>query len=213
MVVSDLVKVTPPEIIKYTLLKPDLEENVDINPTPENLLKTMDDFQLAAGLAKKDRGTLNRHERKMAIAFELSADRIMWKVPFLDILLYYQLYNDWEKVKELTGDAEGAAYLAGYIEEWLKREFAPEEYRFKYALRQDASKTAKEFLLSINEKADATAIHNAVFEFAKSRSLKTTDVFTDVYYALIGKKRGTRLGKLLFALGIKKVKADIKNLT
>ena len=213
MGVSDLVKVTPPEIIKYTLLKPDLEENVDINPTPENLLKTMDDFQLAAGLAKKDRGTLNRHERKMAIAFELSADRIMWKVPFLDILLYYQLYNDWEKVKELTGDAEGAAYLAGYIEEWLKREFAPEEYRFKYALRQDASKTAKEFLLSINEKADATAIHNAVFEFAKSRSLKTTDVFTDVYYALIGKKRGPRLGKLLFALGIKKVKADIKNLT
>ena len=34
----------------------------------------------------------------MAIAFGLSADRLNWKVPFLDVLLYYQIYGDWDKV-------------------------------------------------------------------------------------------------------------------
>lgn len=131
MGVSDLVRLVPPEIIRYILVKPDLEENVDINPTAESMLKTMDDFQKAAELAKGDKEALNRHERKMAIAYELSAETLKWKVGFLDVLLYYQIHHDWSEVARLTGDAQGVGYLRPFVEEWVSRDFMPDDYRFK----------------------------------------------------------------------------------
>jgi lysyl-tRNA synthetase class 1 len=207
MGVSDLITLAPPEIIKYILLKPDLEENVDINPTADNLLKTMDDFQKAAELAKKERDSLNRHERKMAIAFELSAARLNWKAPFLDFLAYYQIYGDWKKVAELTGDVEGTEYIKPYVQGWIAKDFMPEDYRFKYQPKKAEGMAAK-FLSSLSEDMDALAIHNAIFDFAKANNMEPKVLFAEVYKTLIGKERGPRLGKLIFAIGVKRVKQD-----
>src|SRR4030095_3756872 len=161
--VTELVRLVPPEIIKYILVKPDLEENVDINPTAESMLKTMDDFQHAAELATKDKETLNRHERKSVIAFELSADKLMWKTQFLDVLLYYQICGDWEEVKKRTGDPEGVDYRSAYIEEWIARDFMPEDYRFKYQPGlAGRGENAIKLLSTLNDGMDALAIHNAV---------------------------------------------------
>lgn len=210
MGVSELVRLVPPEIIKYILLKPDLEENVDVNPTAENLLKTMEDFQKAAELSQKDENMLNRHERKMAIAFRLSTERLHWKVPFLDVLLYYQIYKDWKMVAGLTGDSEGTAYLKPYAEEWIGRQFAPEDYKFTYKPdSRNATANAKAFVASLEPKMDALAIHNAVFDFAKTKNIEAKALFADVYRALIGKERGPRLGKLIAALGVERVRRDL----
>ncbi|MEW6721668.1 MAG: lysine--tRNA ligase [Candidatus Micrarchaeota archaeon] len=208
MGVSDLVELVPPEIIEYILIKPDLEENVDINPTAESLLKTMDDFQKAAELAGKEREALNRHERKMAIAFELSAQKLNWKVPFLDVLLYYQIYHDWGQVAKLTGDEEGAGYLRPYAEAWIARDFMPDDYRFKYQ-PGPASENVKKLIASLSDSMDALAIHNAIFEFAKANSIEPKKLFAEAYRALLGKERGPRLGKLLAALGPARVKKDL----
>ncbi len=210
MGVSDLVKLVPPEIIKYILIKPDLEENVDINPTAESMLKTMEDFQKAAELSGKDKEGLNRHERKMAIAFELSADRLRWKVPFLDFLLYRQIYGGWGEAARLTGDPEGAEYLRPYVEEWIAKDFMPDDYRFRY--QPDPAKAGplvKEFVSGLNDGMDALAIHNAVFDFAKGKGAEPKAFFAELYQALIGKPRGPRLGKLLAALGPERVKKDL----
>ncbi len=210
MGVSDLVKLVPPEILKYILIKPDLEENVDINPTPENLLKAMEDFQLAAQLSGQDKEKLNRHERKMAIAFELSSDKMNWKVPFLDVLLYYQIYGDWEKVAEIARDPDGTAYLRPYIEAWVARDFMPEDYRFKYQPgAMSATGNVKKLFSQLDEGMDALAIHNAVFDFAKANNIEPKALFAELYRALLGKERGPRLGKLLFALGVERVKKDL----
>jgi lysyl-tRNA synthetase class 1 len=208
MGVSDLVTLVPVEIVKYILIKPDLEENVDINPTAESMLKTMEDFQHAADLANKDKEALNRHERKMAIAFELSSDKLNWKVPFLDVLLYYQIYRNWEDVIRLTGDAEGAGYLRPYIEEWVKREFMPEDYRFKYQ-PVAATENVKKFVSGLPADIDALAIHNAVFDFAKANSIEPKAMFAELYQTLIGKPKGPRLGKLIAAIGVERLKKDL----
>jgi lysyl-tRNA synthetase class 1 len=208
MGVSDLVKLVPPEIIKYILIKPDLEENVDINPTAESMLKTMEDFQRAAELAKGDKEMLNRHERKMAIAFELSADRLNWKASFLDILLYYQIYRDWEEVVRLTGDREGVQYLRQHIEEWIARDFMPEDYRFKYQ-PSAPTENVRKFVSGLSAGMDALALHNAVFDFAKSSSIEPKAMFAELYQTLIGKPKGPRLGKLIAALGVERLKKDL----
>lgn len=210
MGVSDLIMLVPPEIIKYILLKPDLEENVDINPTAESMLKTMDDLQKAAELSSKDKESLNRHERKMAIAFELATDKLNWKASALDVLLYYQIYHDWNKVAELTGDREGAAYLRPYIEEWVRRDFMPDDYRFKYqpgTVKPDGK--VLEFLKTLDGDMDALAVHNAVFDWAKANGLAPKELFAGLYQTLLGKERGPRLGKLLVALGVERVKKDL----
>jgi lysyl-tRNA synthetase class 1 len=208
MGVSDLVRLVPPEIIRYMLIKPDLEENVDINPTAESMLKTMEDFQKAAELSAKGKEGLNRHERKMAIAFELSAERLGWKAPFLDVLLHYQIYGDWERVAQATGDPEGVSYLRPYIEEWIARDFMPDDYRFKYQPRKAEGDVAR-FVSTLDEGMDALAIHNAVFDWAKGNGVEPKRLFAEIYTTLLGKERGPRLGKLMAALGVARVKKDL----
>jgi lysyl-tRNA synthetase class 1 len=208
MGISEVIKLIPPEIIKYMLLKPDLEENVDINPTSEKLLRVIEDFEGAARLdvSKED---ISRSDRKRGIAFSLSTEKENWKAPFLDMILYYQLYHDWDKVKELTGDAEGVEYMKPHLEEWLEREYLPDDYRFKYQPTKEPGENVKGFVSSLKDDMEALDIHNAVFEYAKANDMPPKELFAELYNALIGKDRGPRMGKMLHAIGISKVKEDL----
>jgi lysyl-tRNA synthetase class 1 len=84
----------------------------------------------------------------------------------------------------------------------------PEDYRFRYE-PGEPTENAKKFIASLSNDMDALAIHNAVFEFAKSNDIQPKELFAEVYQALIRKQRGPRLGKLVAALGVEKVKKDI----
>jgi lysyl-tRNA synthetase class 1 len=208
MGLGDLVKILPPEIIKYKLLKPDLAENVDINPTPDRLIRLMDEFMQAADLSKQDKEKLTRHERKMAIAFELSTDKLNWNTSFVDLLIYFQIYGSWEEVAKLT-DKQSVDYLAKYVEEWLAREIVPDDYRFKYQPDPlQASKEVKSFLQTLKPGMDSLEIHNAVFEAAKQNNIIPKEFFAKLYNVLIGKPKGPRMGKLIAALGVERLKRD-----
>jgi lysyl-tRNA synthetase class 1 len=209
MGIIEVIKLLPPEIVKYMLLKPDLEENIDVNPTSEKLLRTIEDFEGASRLdaSKKD---ISRSDRKRAIAFSLSTDKMMWDAPFLDMLLYYQLYHDWGEVGRLTGDKEGVEYMRPYIEEWLAREFLPEDYLFKYQPgAKPMSDNVKRFITGLKPGMDAVAVHNAVFDFSKKHSIEPKTMFKELYEALLGKERGPRMGKLIASLGVEKIKKDL----
>ncbi len=211
MGITEISKLLPPEVIKYMLLRPDLEENVDIDPNSEKMLRTMEEFEVASKLdisKVKD----NRAERKNAVAFMLSTGKqgMRWTAPFLDMLLYYQIYHDWNQVGTLANDAKGAAYLKPYIEEWVARGFIPEDYKFTYQPgAKPATDNVKRFLKALEGGMDALAIHNAVFEFSKANSVEPKTIFRELYDALLGKERGPRLGKLICAIGIDKIKRDM----
>jgi len=208
MGVSDMIKLIPPEVVTYAIIKPDLEENVDINPTNVNLIRYMDDFQEASKFDLNEE--LNRHDRKRAVAFSLASDgKINWKVSFVDAIVYYNIYRDWKKVGELTEDPEGVEYLKPYIEGWIAMNYVPDEYSFDYSPSKEAGEEVKELISGLKDGMDALEIHNAVFEFAKSKGIKPGNMFGMMYEALIGKKKGPRLGKLIYAIGVERVKKDI----
>ncbi len=211
MGVSEMIRLLPPEIIKYMLLKPDLQENIDIDPTPANLLRAFDDFQEAVKLSEKKPEGLSRSEEKRVAALRISTDKINWKCQFLDIVLYYQIYGNWQRVAEVLNDSAGIRYLAPYVSEWLAREFLPDEYNFKYK-PQKPSEDVRGLLHTLNEDMDALEIHNAVFEFAKQNNIEPKKLFKEVYLALIGKEHGPRVGKLIFAIGVNRIKQDLQNL-
>ncbi len=185
-----------------------VEENIDIDPTSENLLKTIEDFEVSAKLDQSKLDSMNRSDQKKAIAFRISTDHQMnWKVGFLDMLLYYQLYRNWDDVAKHTGDQAGSMYLKPYIEEWIARDFQPEDYKFKYT--PNPSELVKKFVSTLNSSMDGLAIHNSVYDFAKANGIEGKAMFTDIYRSLIGKDKGPRAGKLIAALGVQRLKKDL----
>ena len=83
----------------------------------------------------------------------------------------------------------------------------PEEYAFSYNPSK-AEGAVAEFLGRLKENQDALAIHNAVFEFARERGIEPKALFAEIYKTLLGKERGPRLGKLIVAIGVERVKKD-----
>lgn len=207
---SDSLSLLPPEVIKYMLIKPDIQENIDVNPSPTNLLRVMDEFQQASSFAgKTDSPDISRAQRKMGRAFSLSTNTLNWKASFKDILLYYQLYQDWPTIGKKLNDERGVLYLKKYVENWTRKQFAPEEYLFSFSPKKTEDKTATTFLATLEEDMDAVAVHNLVFETAKKHNIEPPELFKLLYLSLIGKERGPKLGKLIVAIGIKRVKKDL----
>ncbi|MCX8195152.1 MAG: lysine--tRNA ligase, partial [Candidatus Micrarchaeota archaeon] len=203
MGVKELLEILPPEIVKYMLLKPDLQENVDINPTPQNMLRTIEDYEKALALYQSGKlGELSRADHKRLIAARLSTkEGEGWKTPFLDLLLYRQLQFSWEKISEKTGDALSVQKLAPYIEAWERKAIVPEEYAFFYAPHK-ASPHAAVFFSKLSQGMGALEIHNLAFSVAQELSIPPAKLFEECYVALLGKPRGPKLGKLVEALGV-----------
>ena len=213
MGVKELMELIPTEVLKYMLLKPDIQENVDINPTPINVLRAIDDYEKALAFISSGKlETLSRADRKRALAAKLSSEGVEngrgWKTPFIDLILYRNLQWSWEKIMQTTGDAASVLKLQPYIEAWEKKGFIPEEYAFAYK-PQKASGSAALFFGKLAPGMDALAIHNLSFAVAKENNVPPAKMFEECYLTLLGKPRGPKLGKLIEAIGVEKVMKDV----
>ncbi|MBI4399432.1 lysine--tRNA ligase, partial [Candidatus Micrarchaeota archaeon] len=211
MGVKDLIKLMPPELIKYALLRPDLQENKDIDPTGLKLISLYDEVQ---SIYKLSGDSTTRAERKKIIALRLSADMIRWNSSFTDILIYYQIYNDWNKVISILNDKGGISYIAPYVEAWVSKGLQPEEYKFSFKPQriEENANTLLKFADTLDVNMSSLDVHNLVFNIAKENNLKPDELFKTIYKALLSKDNGPRVGKLITALGVEKVKLTLKNL-
>lgn len=213
MGVKELMELIPAEVMKYMLLKPDIQENVDIQPTPLNVLRAIEDYEKALALHYAGgMDLLSRADRKRALAAKLASEPAIngrgWKTPFLDILLYRNLQWSWEQIEKATGDKQGIAKLTPYIEAWEKKGFIPEEYAFSYK-PQKAAENAAAFFGKLKQGMPALDMHNLAFSTAKELNIPPAKMFEECYIALLGKPKGPKLGKLIEAIGIEKVKKDV----
>lgn len=215
MGVAELMGLLPPEVMKYMLLKPDLQENVDIVPTGANLLRTIDDYEKAlALLASGSTESLSRADRKRVMAAKLASEGAAggrgWKTPFLDLLLYRNLQWGWDKIAEKTGDALSVQKLSPYLSAWEKKTFIPEEYAFSYRPQKaQPGSAAHAYFSKITPAMPALELHNLAFASAKETGVPPAKLFEECYLSLLGKPKGPKLGKLVEAIGIEKVKADV----
>jgi lysyl-tRNA synthetase class 1 len=210
--VQELLELTPPPLIKYRLFKPDLDENKEFDPTGNNLIRLYEEYNHAADLYEK--GWTHKAEDKMALAYSLSTDRRRWRVDFADLVVAYQICQDWGTVTERLGDAEGVNYLRKYVDNWIKQQYVPEEYVFKLggerveALAEELSG----FKDRLNESMTDQQVHDLVYSFAQELGLKPPELFKALYCSLISKEHGPRLGRLVKALGVAKVKQMLAQL-
>jgi len=206
--VNELLTLAPPEVIKYILFKPDIDEDKEVAINKDTLFRILDDFQHASTIDKNN-PAITRADYKKAISFELCEARRVWKTEISDMIIYYNIYRDWKKVGELVGERESVNYLRPYIEKWFEKNLVPDRYMFEIKLTGKPGEAVKAFVNAIDEKMDAKQIHDSVFAVAGELKIEPQQLFKECYQWLIEKDVGPRLGRLIYAIGVKKLKDKI----
>ena len=227
MGVRELLSLIPAPILSYALLRPDLNENRDINPTAENLLRLINEFEEAGRLAgqmglvpggsasssaelvhqtQSPSSDNSRADRKKALAFALASQVPIWSVPFTDLLIYYGLYGDWDRVVAKLGEEQEVVALSPYIQVWKQRGMIPGIYNFQFQARAAIHPNVREWAQTLRSGMDALAIHNSVFEFSKTHHLPPAQLFGEIYADLLSKSMGPKLGRLVEILGVQRVR-------
>jgi lysyl-tRNA synthetase, archaeal and spirochete len=232
MGLTDLLKLQPAPVLAYALLRPDLTENRDINPTAENLMRLMTEFEEAGMLAQKlgllEGGVkeaeenetaggekeplaseISRADKKRALAYSLATPRPLWSIPFTDLFIYYGLYNNLERVAAVLGKPDDVRYLTPYILEWERQSLIPDIYRFKFRNAPATNEKVRAWAETLTPQMDALSIHNSVFTFAREHKLPPGELFQLVYTDLIGKSHGPKLGRLVEILGVQPVRSAL----
>ncbi len=211
MSAADLSKLIPPELLKYALIEPDVQSNKDIDPTGDKLILLYETVEKTGRLSEPE----SRADEKRMAAFRVAVKKLPWKSSFVDILLNYQIYRDWNKVAEIVKDPEGVKYLSPYISEWLAKGYAPERYNF--TIKQTKVKTCiaevRAFASKLKPEMTDLDVHNLVYQTASDTNLDPNALFAALYTALIGKEKGPRMGKLVAALGLERVKSILSYAT
>lgn len=201
---KDILSLIPPQVVKYFMLRADIQENRDFDPTGNKLLDIYRDYEHASELKLEEKPT--RADEKRRIAYLVAGERT-WKTKFLDALLYYQIYRDWNEVASLLDDKKGVKYLSQYIQKWVDGGYPPEEYLFKISPKRPTNpEWAAVFAGKLSSEMDALDIHNLVFDTAKELGTSPEELFGNIYTAIIGKEKGPRMGKLIKAIGVDKAK-------
>ncbi|MFP3950078.1 MAG: lysine--tRNA ligase [Candidatus Micrarchaeia archaeon] len=199
--VHELMDILPIPVLEYALLRPDIQEDKELVLNEKTLLSLVSDFEHASSLDPDS--DLARADRKKTVSYSFTEGR-NWSAPLSELLVAYAIYKDWNKAGEVLGDAQGARYLSGYAEAWLKRGWIPEKYVFDFSegTKPSRPEIVREFAGGLEEGASAEELQSYVFSFAKEKSIQPRELFQNIYTALIGKPRGPRLGKFLFAIGV-----------
>ncbi|MDE1856155.1 MAG: lysine--tRNA ligase [Candidatus Micrarchaeota archaeon] len=202
----DLLKIEPPEVIKYLLAKPDLEQNKDMLTRGDSLMLVYGELEKLG--ASQIENLEKRNDVKNFLAFRSAVKKLGWSAPFVDVLLYYQIYREWDRVAQVVGDEQGVGYLAPYIEEWVRQRLEPERYNFTIQKTKitELNDHVAGFAARLEDGMKDIDVHNLIYDFAKSKGIGSEELFKAIYRALIGKDSGPKLGKFIYAIGIAKVR-------
>ncbi len=213
--VNELLTIIPKEVLKYALLRPDIEENIDFKGDALFLINLIDEYSNAAELLEKienkelDFLQLKRHEQKKVAAVKISKV-YKFSLPLTELFMYKQLYGDWATIQKTLNTKINPQDIY-YVENWFSKNLVPDEYTFSYRPIKPSNEIIKEFFESLDENMDSLAVHNKVFEFAREKNIEPKELFKHLYLHLIGKEKGPKLGKLITTIGIPKLKNDLLN--
>jgi len=198
---TEILKYIHPSVIKYFLLKHDLEENRNLRLDPKFLLALYEEYRLV--------GEGKYQDVKQLRAWELSGG-MRWSISFSELLVYYQIYRDWDVITKLIKDEFLVNELKTYVENWVNNGLVPEDYEVRLKPSKPSSDMKKVILMfkdSIDESMSDVDIHNKVYEVARNNGVEPSELFKAIYMMLFSKPKGPRLGKFIKVLGVGRFKA------
>lgn len=204
-----VVKVLPPEIIRYFMLRHSPSKRLYFD-AQDGVSQLIDDF---AELTAKDLTS-----GLVQISLSQLTPTIS-QVPFSHLAASYQAaLKDPAKTIEIVARTEHADIADSqkavivrelqFIDQWLDK-WAPEDVKFNLlaVAPTDLSDKEKQYLKELAEKiakapadADGEWFHKAIYEFKNTTDLEPKQLFETLYKTIIGKTSGPRAGWFLSIL-------------
>jgi lysyl-tRNA synthetase class 1 len=212
--ISEVVKVLPPEVAKYFVLRTPPEKLLFFDPI-DGVIRLIGEFaELVAKPNKTD------SEQQLLNICTNGVPSIVSNVPFSHLVASYQAaLKDPAKTLDIITRTEHRKIAEKqkeiikaelkFIDQWLQK-WAPEDVKFRLTEEVksgDFSQSEMNYLQALADKiacapenADGDWFHKAIYEFKKSGKLSPQQLFSPLYRALIGKESGPRAGWFLSIL-------------
>jgi len=226
---KEISQILPPEVLRFLIVRTQIETALDFNPYGDTILNLFDDFDrcLNAYFDKLENKVAKGKPGEVALGFariaELSQVKPLPKKRFLlprfrtvvnllktktDLVKFFTEHKKTALTKEEKEILEerivfANIYLKNYAKSEEKIEFlkeTPKNIKLTNEQKLFLSKL-KEKLTTIKIKNKET-IQNAVFETLKENSLKPKEVFPGFYQLLIGRDFGPKAADILIDFGI-----------
>lgn len=203
--INEMLEIVPPEVLRYLIVRSRPEKTIDFDPGM-GLISLIDEY---------DRMAVEANSREYALS---RISFIPTRIPFRHMVTVVQIAHDDRGIFQClarsgynVSDYENVLKQAHRVKIWL-RNYAPDEVKF--AVREhlppqmvDLGKEMREaltwylrFLESV-PRWGAADLHNGVYEVAETTGVRAADMFSVIYLAFLGQKKGPRLGWFLEALG------------
>jgi lysyl-tRNA synthetase class 1 len=210
---SEVVRVLPPEVVRYFVLRSSPDKPLFFDP--EGVAKLIDEFSEL--LAKEEK---EEPDEQLIELCTKGVESIVSTVPFSHLVASYQAaLRDPEKTLEIIARTEHShaverqrATILGefkFIDAWLDK-WAPEDIKFTLLKAVDSSvfsQAEKDYLRTLADKiasapsdADGEWFHKAIYELKDHTDLEPRLLFQTLYRATIGKDSGPRAGWFLSML-------------
>ncbi len=211
---DDILRMTPPEVLRYLLMRQSPRKHIDFDPGLGilNLVDEFDRFERVFFGAEEDTGTFS----EVARTYELSCPGVIpgglpAKAPYKHLVTVAQMsqdIHDIARILERSGelppgvDMDDLAERVDHVRYWLDG-FAPENVKFQIQSElpaYDFNDDEKVFLRELVDALDVAewtgaAIHDAVYLAKGDRSPGVA--FKAIYQAILGQDRGPRAGFFL----------------
>lgn len=220
---ADVLRMTPPEVLRYLLMRQSPRKHIDFDPGL-GVLTLVDEFdrleRVALG-AEENPGTFTEPKRTYGLSCPREVpERLPNKVPYAHLVTVAQMTDTVEGVEEIlrrTGTLEGDldAHSRAELEErvehvrfWLQN-FAPEGVRFEVQPDLPEFERGPEdraFYVEAAKRFEALEawtgqnVHDAVYAAREAAGLSAGQAFRAVYRAVLGQDRGPRAGFFLSSL-------------
>lgn len=226
----EMLKMTPPEVLRYLVARTKPFRHIDFDPGL-GLLNLVDDYEKAErvyfGMESVEDAEDIRRAYELSLVNPSKRPKHPIPVPYRHLVTLVQIKPGFEDVirtierTELSGgrlseeDVERIRRRAEAVQYWLER-YAPESLRITLhgeptdeaveELDQEAVRALevmRDALLSIPW--DAEAIHNTVYETSRGNGIDPRKTFQAFYLILLGRRRGPRLGYFLSTMSREEV--------
>lgn len=219
---EEVLRMTPPEVLRYLLVRQSPRKHIDFDPRL-GVLGLVDEFDRLERIrfgAEENPGTFTEVERTYGLSCPgFVPDRLPNKVPYRHLVTVCQMAEDLEGVEQIlrrSGELQGSleeqdrALLAErvtHVRYWLAH-FAPDDVRFQVQQEvpdytpSEAEQAFLDAVVPVLEKTEwnGKEIHDAIYAALEPTGQKPGQAFRAVYQAILGQDRGPRAGFFLSSL-------------
>ncbi len=216
---EEMLKMTPPEVLRFLLMKNQPNKHIQFDPGL-GLLNLVDEYDQQERIYFKEDEEI-KGMKDLKQTYELSQpykipEKTPIQLPYRHLVTLIQIGENWDDVKDILKrtnqipeeinkeDEEHLKQRAEHAQYWLDN-FAPEMVKFevkKQLPKINLDDQQKKFLKTFLEKTssikwDAEEIHNAIYEASQQEKISIKNAFKSIYQIILARERGPRAGFFL----------------